>query len=473
LSSNAHTPADAAPTTATTAAPTPQANWVLATTILASSLAFIDGSVVNVALSAVGVSLHVGASDLQWLINAYLLPLGALLLLGGAAGDRFGRKRVLVIGTAAFTLASLECALAPGLAWLLAGRALQGVGAALLMPNSLAILGASFSGAARGRAIGIWAAMGAVMAAVGPVLGGYLIDHHGWRSIFFINLPIALSAIVLALRFVTDEPASEGAPRLDLLGAGLATAGLAALTWGLTAGAGSAGWTRSALGSCLLALLLLMAFLSIEHHRGERAMMPLAVFGSRSFVGLSLLTLLLYGALGALLVALPYLLIRVGGYTAVQAGAALLPLAVVLSVASPMMGALAARIGARWTLSAGPVVTGAGFLLLRRVGSDTGYWLSVFPALTVMALGMSGAVAPLTTAVLSSVDRRHTGLASGLNSAIARNAGMLATASLGAVLGASGAALIGGFHIVCWACAAASLGAGASAWLLLPQRAAQ
>jgi len=449
-----------------TGRPEPQLNWVLATTILASSLAFIDGSVVNVGLSAIGNDFHASAGGLQWVVNAYLLPLGALLLLGGAAGDRFGRRRLLIAGTALFAVASVMCAAAPSMAWLLAGRGLQGIGSALLMPSSLAILGASFSGEAKGRAVGIWAAMSAAMAAIGPVLGGWLIDMAGWRAIFLINLPPALGAIALALRFVRDDPSDQDGVKLDLLGGALATLGLGGLTWGLTIGSGAGGWSPWALSLVAGGTLLLAAFVWIEKRRGERAMMPLALFGSKLFVGLTLLTLLLYGALGALVVLVPYVLIRALGFGATEAGLSLFPFAAVVALASPAMGALAGRIGARLPLSLGPLVVAGGFLLMLRMTPQAGYWSGVFPAILVIAIGMTGAVAPLTTAVLSAVDRAHTGSASGFNSAAARIAGMVATALLGGVLAGSGPALIAGFHATALVCAAACVAASASMFFL-------
>ena len=446
---------------------TRHSNWLLTTTILASSLAFLNGSVVNIGLPSVGATFKASPGDLQWVINAYLLPLSALLLLGGAAGDRFGRVRLLIIGTAIFGGASIACALAPSLPWLLVGRSLQGVGAALLMPNSLAILGAAFSGEARGRAIGIWASMGAVMGAVGPVLGGWLIDTVGWRSIFLINLPLATGAIVLAIVFVRDTRHEDEGPTLDLLGGLLATAALGAITWGLTIGSGHAGWTPAALPLAFAGVALMLSFLAVEWSKGEVAMMPLTLFGSSSFIGLTLLTLFLYGALVALLVLLPYVLIRAAGYSGAEAGAALLPFAVVLALASPLMGGVAGRLGARAPLSIGPLVVAGGFLLVLRIGPHADYWTTVFPAILVIAIGMAGAVAPLTAAVLGSVDSRHTGSASGLNSAIARTGGMVATAVLGGVLGAAGPALIGGFHAAAIVCAFASVAASASAFFLI------
>lgn len=442
-------------------------NWLLATTILASSLAFIDGSVVNVGISALGVTFKASAGDLQWVINAYLLPLSALLLLGGAAGDRYGHARLLIVGTAIFGVASIGCALAPSLRLLLVGRALQGLGAALLMPNSLAILGEGFSGEARGRAIGVWASVGAVMAALGPLLGGWLIDAVGWRSIFLINLPLAAAAIVLAIVFVRDPHSEDTAPTLDLVGGALATASLGTLTWGLTIGSAQSGWTPAALVLVVIGAGLMMGFLAVERSRGEDAMMPLALFGSASFVGITALTALLYGALGALLVLVPYVLIQAGRYSGAQAGGALIPFAIVLALASPVMGAVAGRIGPRAPLTIGPLVVAGGFLLALRIEATADYWKSVFPAVLVIAIGMAGAVAPLTTAVLASVDTRHSGSASGLNSAVARTGGMVATALLGSVLGSAGPALLASFHTVVIVCALVSVAASASAFFLI------
>jgi EmrB/QacA subfamily drug resistance transporter len=439
---------------------------VLGATMLASSLAFIDGSVVNVGLPAIGRSLHAAAGELPWVINAYLLPLSALLLFGGAAGDRFGRRLLLIVGTFVFALASAACALAPSLTLLLAGRVVQGVGAAMLMPNSLAILGDAFAGEARGRAIGTWAAAGAMAGAIGPVLGGWLIDTTGWRAIFLLNLPVAAGAVVLAGRFVREARNDKPVP-LDTLGAILATLGLGALTWGLTVGSGPRGWTLTAVGMMAAGFALLAAFVLVERRRGERAMMPLALFASRNFVGLSLLTLLVYGALGALLVLVPYELIVAGGYSATAAGAALLPFPLVMAIASPALGGLAGRLGSRIPLVVGSLVVGAGFLLATRIGGGGTYWTTVLPAILLMSLGMAGVAAPLTTAVLASVDSRHTGSASGFNSAVARTGGLIATALLGAVLAATGASLTAGFRTALLACAIAAVAAAVSGFVLL------
>ncbi len=440
---------------------------VIATTILASSLAFIDGSVVNVGLPAIGASLSADAVALQWVVNAYLLPLSALLLLGGAAGDRFGSRRLLMIGTSLFGIASIACALAPDLIWLLAARFVQGAGAAMLMPGSLAILGQSFSGEAKGRAIGIWAATGAAGAALGPVLGGWLIDAVSWRAIFLINVPLAAAAVALAYFYVRAD-AEEGSDPLDVTGAILATAGLGLATWALTEGSGR-GWSMSALVALGVGGVLLLGFVWAEGRRGDQAMMPLTLFASPSFVGLTVLTFLLYAALGGFFVLLPYVLIEAGGYAATQAGAALLPLPVVIALASPAAGALAGKIGPRWPLVIGPLIVAAGFLLTLRIGSANSYWFGVLPAMLVIAIGMAGAVAPLTTAVLMSVDDRHVGAASGLNSAVARTGGLVATALIGSVLAAAGPALVSAFGVAAVVGAALCLGASLSAWFFLPR----
>jgi EmrB/QacA subfamily drug resistance transporter len=434
---------------------------VIATTILASSLAFIDGSVVNVGLPAIGASFQADAAGLQWVVNAYLLPLSALLLMGGAAGDRFGRRRLLVAGVSLFGLASLACASAPNLQMLLIARFVQGAGAAALMPSSLAILGQSFTGEAKGRAVGIWAAAGAAAGAVGPVLGGWLIDAGSWRFVFLINLPLCVMAMALAYLYV-DGDADHGAGTLDLRGATLATTGLGLTTWALTEGSGR-GWSVLALVILGAGVTFSAIFLISERRLGDKAMMPLALFGSARFIGLTLLTLLLYAALGGLFVLVPYVLIEAVGYTATQAGAALLPLPLVIAVASPAAGALSAKIGPRLPLVVGPIIVAFGFILTLRIGPDTSYWLGVLPAMIVIAFGLAGAVAPLTTAVLMSVGTHRTGVASGINSAVARAGGLVATALIGTVLASTGPALLSSFGVAAMVgaglCIAASLSA--------------
>ncbi|MDQ3077472.1 MAG: MFS transporter [Pseudomonadota bacterium] len=440
--------------------------WTLAACVLASSLSFVEGSVLNVALPAIRASYEAGAAEVQWVINAYLLPLTALLLLGGALGDHYGRRRLLVTGTGLFAAASLVCALAPSLNLLLAARGAQGVGAAMLLPNSLALLNAAFEGERRGRAVGIWAAAGAASAAVAPLIGGWLVDNVGWPAIFYINLPLAAGAILLALKFV-EESQDKDAARTDYAGAFLATAGLGGATYGLTSWSSSGSLTPRATAAIALGLVLLAAFLWVEARLREEAMMPLAMFADRCFSGLNLLTLLLYGAFGAAMLLIPYVLIVAAGYSPVQAGMAMLPLPIVLTIASPPVGSLAARLGPRWFLVSGPLVVAAGMLLGQRIGAESNYWVSVFPAMTVMAAGMAIAVAPLTASVLGSVEEKHVGTASGFNSAVARLGGLVATALLGVVLSREGDDFIAGFHLALVGAAIAAAAASVAALLLV------
>jgi EmrB/QacA subfamily drug resistance transporter len=414
--------------------------------VLASSLAFVDGSAVNVALPAIGRAFSADADALQWTVNAYLLPLSAMLLFGGAAGDRFGRRRLLLSGTILFAVASLMCALAPHPALLLAARFLQGVGSAMLMPNSLAILGQTFTGGKKGRAVGIWAAASAIGGALGPVLGGWFIDLGSWRAIFLINPPIAAVAIVLALRYIPKDRAERGEP-LDVSGAALVTAALGVLTWALTI-AGTPAEKSGIPGFMSIgAIGLLFLFVIVERRRGDRALVPMTLFSKPTVVGLNLVTLLLYGALGALLVLVPYVLIEALKYSAAQAAAALLPLPIVMGLISPLAGSLAERVGPRMPIAAGSVAVGVGMLLTLRISASTGYWTGLLPAVVVLALGLSAAVAPLTTAVLSDIEPRYTGVASGLNSAVARTGGLLATAMVGSVFASRGVGLLRSFHV--------------------------
>jgi EmrB/QacA subfamily drug resistance transporter len=420
--------------------------WTLVACVLASSLSFVDGSVLSVALPAIRASYGAGAQEVQWVVNAYLLPLSALLLLGGALGDHFGRRRLLVIGTSLFGLASLICALAPGLPILLAARAAQGIGAALLLPNSLALLNAAFSGEKRGRAVGVWAAAGAAAAAIAPLIGGWLVGTVGWPAIFYINLPLALGAILIALRFV-EESREPGAGRTDYAGALFATLGLGGLTYALTLWSATRHFTNQALVALVAGVVMLAVYLWVEYRRGNRAMMPLVLFEGRCFSGLNLLTFLLYGAFGAAMLLVPYVLITSGGYSPVQAGLAMLPLPILMTSISPTMGSLAARIGPRIPLTVGPLIVAVGLVLSLLMEPDSSYWAGPFPAVLVMAIGMTIAVAPLTSSVLGSVEEQHVAMASGFNSAVARTGGLIATALLGAVLATEGPQLFAGFHM--------------------------
>jgi EmrB/QacA subfamily drug resistance transporter len=440
--------------------------WTLVACILASSLSFVDGSVLNVALPAIREGYQADAQQVQWVVNAYLLPLSALLLLGGALGDHFGRRRLLVIGTTLFAVTSVICALAPSLPILLGARAAQGIGAALLLPNSLALLNAAFSGEKRGRAVGIWAGAGAAAAAVAPLIGGWLVSSVGWPSIFYINVPLAAGAILLALRFV-EESREPGAGRTDYAGAALVTIGLGGLTYSLTLASATRQFSIAAQATLALGLVMLVGFIWVEHRRGGRAMMPLALFEGRCFSGLNLLTFLLYGAFGAAMLLLPYVLITSGGYSPVQAGLAMLPLPVIMTLASPTMGSLAARTGPRFPLTIGPLVVAGGMVLAFLVREDSSYWVGAFPMILVMALGMTTAVAPLTSSVLGSVEEHHVAMASGFNSAVARTGGLIATALLGAVLASTGEQLFAGFHMAMFVSAAVSAVAAVVALTML------
>jgi EmrB/QacA subfamily drug resistance transporter len=445
----------------------------LAATILGSSLAFIDSSVVNVALPALARNLHVGASNLPWVVNAYLLPVGALTLLGGALGDQMGRRRLFHFGLAIFTLASGACAAAPSLGWLLAARGLQGLGAAVLLPNSLAILSGAFTGEARGRAIGTWAAVGALAGALGPIAGGWIVDTVGWRTIFLINLPIAAAAGYLSWNYVEERKESLRAVPLDTAGAALATVALGLLTWSLTdasePSSGHAGAWVAALAGCAL----LGVFLWLEGKLKERAIMPLGMFGAPTFIGLNLLTFFLYGSMGGLIVLLPFFLIRIGGWPAIAAGASLLPVPALIGFGSRLMGRVSARYGERRPLIVGAAIVAIGLALYARVGANAlEYWRDIFPPTMLAALGMTACVAPLTTAVMTSVDATHVGLASGFNSAVARIAGLIATALLGFVFARQGSAqsfLIGFRSAALIGAASAALAAASAALLIDPK----
>jgi EmrB/QacA subfamily drug resistance transporter len=392
--------------------------------------------------------------------------LSALLLLGGALGDHFGRRRLLVIGTSIFLVTSILCAMAPSLPVLLAARAFQGVGAALLLPNSLALLNAAFEGEKRGRAVGIWAAAGAAAAAVAPLIGGWLVGNVGWPAIFYINVPLAAGAIALALRFV-KESKEPGEGRTDYAGALLVTASLGAITYALTLWSAESRFTGETVIALVTGLALAAAFLFAEYRRGNKAMMPLSLFEGKCFTGLNLLTFLLYGAFGAAMLLIPYVLITSGGYSPIQAGLALLPLPILMTTISPTMGSLAARIGPRLPLTIGPLIVAVGMVLSRLMTPESSYWAGAFPTIVVLAIGMTIAVAPLTSSVLGSVEERHVAMASGFNSAVARLGGLIATALLGGVLGKEGAALFDGFHAAMFVSAAVAAAAAVVALTML------
>ena len=407
-------------------------SWVLAACVLGSSMAFIDSSVVNVALPKMESDLQTTLASMTWVINAYTLCMSALLLIGGAAADQIGRRRIFMIGITIFSIASIGCGIAPTVEILILARAVQGVGAALLIPCSLAIIGAAFGEKERGAAIGIWSGASAIAAGSSPLLGGWLVDHVSWRAIFLINPVIALPTILIALRHVPESIDVEAKKGLDGVGAALAFFGLGSLVYGLIA-ASERGWSSPVvLGAILLGLILLVAFIVAER-RSATPMMPLNVFQSRTFSGVNILTLLLYGALGGTMFFIPFLLIQVHGYTATEAGAAFLPFTIILGVLSKWGGGLVDRFGARLPLIVGPTVVAIGVALLSVPGTSGPYWTTFFPPMVVLGLGMAVTVAPLTTTVLNSVAQHQTGVASGINNAVAQVASLLMIAVLGTV----------------------------------------
>jgi EmrB/QacA subfamily drug resistance transporter len=410
--------------------------WVLVATVLGSGIVMIDSTVVNVALPHIGHDLGAGFGGLQWTINAYTLTLGALLLLGGSLGDHFGRRRVFLVGVIWFALASAACGLAPDVAMLVAGRALQGVGGALLTPGSLALISASFHGSDRAAAIGAWSGLGGLAGAVGPFLGGFLVEWS-WRAVFLINLPLAVVVVVVTLLRVPASRDTQSPPGLDVSGTVLAVLGLAGLTYGLTE-LGNHGATAKAMVAVGVGALALVALVAVER-RSTHPLVPPSLFANNTFRVANAVTVLIYGALGAVFLLLVLQLQTVAGFSPIAAGTALLPVTAVLLMFSSRAGVLAGRIGPRLPMTIGPLIAATGLLLMLRIGSATSWLADVLPAALVFGAGVSLVVAPLTSAVLDSAPDRLVGSASGINNAVARAGGLLAVAVIPGLAGITGA----------------------------------
>ncbi|HET7445713.1 MAG TPA: MFS transporter [Solirubrobacterales bacterium] len=447
----------------------PAGRWLLTVAVVGSGMAFLDGTVVNVALPKIGEDFDASTSALQWILNGYLLTLASLILLGGSLGDRFGRRRVFVLGVGVFTVSSLLCAIAPSVEFLIAARMLQGIGGALLTPGSLAIIEASFRPNDRARAIGAWSGLGGVATAFGPLLGGWLIGAISWRAIFVINLPIGIFVAWAATEHVPESRDPMAAERIDYLGAILTALGLAGTTYALIeASELSAAVLIAGLGG----VLALIAFFFVER-RSPMPMLPLEIFRSRQFSAANAVTFVVYAALGGFFFLLVAFLQISMGYTPIEAGAASLPVTFLMLLFSARSGALAQRIGARLPLTVGPLIIAVGLLMLMLVEPGDSYLTAILPAIVVFGLGLTLVVAPVTATVLAAADARHSGVASGVNNAVARIGGLLAVAVLPLAVGLTGddfyvaSKMTDGFHMAMMICAVLAALGGILAWLTI------
>jgi len=445
---------------------------VLLATVLGSGIAFLDATVVNVALPTIGEELDAGISGLQWVVNAYTLTLSGFLLLGGSLGDHYGRRRVFVVGVIWFAVASLLCGVAPSAEALVAARALQGIGGALLTPGSLAIIEASFRAEDRGPAIGAWSGLGGVTAAIGPFLGGWLVQAASWRWIFLINLPLAVLVVWVARRHVPESRDPSVGRGLDYSGAALAAVGLAGVVYALTDGPGL-GWTSPRiLLAGAVGVAALAAFVLWER-RSRHPMLPLDIFASRQFTAANLVTFVVYGALGGSLFLMPIQLQRVVGFSPLAAGVALIPITLVMLLLSARAGRLSARIGPRVPMTLGPLLVAAGFVLYTRIGPGASYLAEILPGMLVFAFGLTLTVAPLTATVLAAASAEHAGMASAVNNTVARAAGLLAVAILPVAAGISGAGALDpdrfddGFRMAVLLAAALCAAGGLISWFAI------
>ena len=446
--------------------------WVLLATVLGSGVAALDATVVNVALPAIGEDLGGGVAGLQWVLNGYLLTLASLILLGGSLGDRFGRRRVFIVGLAWFACASALCGLAPNVGVLVAARALQGVGGALLTPGSLAIIESSFRPDDRGRAIGAWSGLGGIATAIGPLAGGWLVDAVSWRTIFLLNLPLVAVTIVIAVRHVPESSDVSMARRIDVNGAVLGAAGLAGLTYALIEGPGRGATSPPIVLAALIGVAGIAGFVMAEK-RGRHPMLPLDIFASRLFAAANLVTFAVYAALGGTFFLFVVHLQVVLGYSPLAAGAAMFPVTVLMLLLSPRAGSLAQRIGPRVPMSVGPVLIAGGLLVMSRVDAGSRYVSDVLPGVLLFGLGLACTVAPLTATVLAAAEDRHAGVASGVNNAVARVAGLLAIAVLPVIAGLSKddfahpSQFAAGFRVAITTAAGLALAGGVLAWLTI------